>query len=361
MPWGTPDTIPAGTVTNVLQVPDGELWDAIVTGALYELTLAQNFQQIGALTPEQVSERFLDMWEDYLMGLVNLSLADIAIYSTTTPQQTFQLNPDTQLTFEKADGDDIAIFHEADKGVQFLGRGAFGPNSDVENPGQLLFEGTVVNATLDLAEEFGDVSAEQLNLISGQMLINATEGNEFGYISAFDLNATVASGNTQNYGSLYAMAGAFNHRGSGNIQSLTGVLYSARNRSSGYVGIVTGAEISARNQGTGDVDILIGMSTSINNVNAAGAVNNGYGLLVNPLQNNGTMANGYGIKIEDQAGATNTWALKTGVGKVEFGDIINFAGTMGNSTKNPATDAPADWVQIQIGGTTLFVPAYAPS
>jgi len=69
MPWGTPENIPAGTVTKTLRVPDGELWDAIVTGALYELTLAENFQEIGALTPEQVSERFLQMWEEYLMGL----------------------------------------------------------------------------------------------------------------------------------------------------------------------------------------------------------------------------------------------------------------------------------------------------
>jgi len=69
MPWGTPENIPAGTVTKTLRVPDGELWDAIVTGGLYELTLAENFQEIGALTPEQVSERFLQMWEEYLMGL----------------------------------------------------------------------------------------------------------------------------------------------------------------------------------------------------------------------------------------------------------------------------------------------------
>lgn len=41
--------------------------------------------------------------------------------------------------------------------------------------------------------------------------------------------------------------------------------------------------------------------------------------------------------------------------------IINFVGTMGNSTKDPTTDAPADWVQVEIGGTAYYLPAYAAS
>lgn len=38
--------------------------------------------------------------------------------------------------------------------------------------------------------------------------------------------------------------------------------------------------------------------------------------------------------------------------------ILNFTSTMGNSTKDPATQAPADWVQVEIGGTTYYLPAY---
>ena len=41
--------------------------------------------------------------------------------------------------------------------------------------------------------------------------------------------------------------------------------------------------------------------------------------------------------------------------------IVNFTATMGNSTLDPTTDAPADWVEIEIGGTTYYVPAYAAS
>ena len=41
--------------------------------------------------------------------------------------------------------------------------------------------------------------------------------------------------------------------------------------------------------------------------------------------------------------------------------ILEYKGTMGNSALDPATDAPADWVQVVIGSTTYYLPAYAAS
>lgn len=38
---------------------------------------------------------------------------------------------------------------------------------------------------------------------------------------------------------------------------------------------------------------------------------------------------------------------------------MRFNGAMGNSTKVVGTDAPADWVEINIAGTTYYLPAYA--
>lgn len=35
--------------------------------------------------------------------------------------------------------------------------------------------------------------------------------------------------------------------------------------------------------------------------------------------------------------------------------------TMGNSTKNPETDAEDDWIEVMIGGTTYYIPVYAAS
>ncbi len=41
----------------------------------------------------------------------------------------------------------------------------------------------------------------------------------------------------------------------------------------------------------------------------------------------GAVTNLYGIRIEDIAGASNNWALKTGLGKVEFGGTVALTGT----------------------------------
>ena len=50
-----------------------------------------------------------------------------------------------------------------------------------------------------------------------------------------------------------------------------------------------------------------------------------------------------------------------GTAKLKIGTqgLLDFTGTMGNSTKTVGTDAPADWVQVAIGGTTYYLPAYA--
>lgn len=67
MPWITPDgPIPTATVTRTITIPDGILWVGAVNGAIYELTLPANFQPIGDLTPEQVADRFRQMFEEFL-------------------------------------------------------------------------------------------------------------------------------------------------------------------------------------------------------------------------------------------------------------------------------------------------------
>ena len=69
---------------------------------------------------------------------------------------------------------------------------------------------------------------------------------------------------------------------------------------------------------------------------------------------------------ENTAGGTANLLLDLQVGgtaKFTVGNegIVNYNGTMGNSSKDPTTDAPADWVQVEIGGTAYYIPAYAVS
>jgi hypothetical protein len=44
---------------------------------------------------------------------------------------------------------------------------------------------------------------------------------------------------------------------------------------------------------------------------------------------------------------------------VDIAINTEYSWAMGDSAKDPTTEAPADWVQITIGGTTYYLPAYA--
>lgn len=44
---------------------------------------------------------------------------------------------------------------------------------------------------------------------------------------------------------------------------------------------------------------------------------------------------------------------------VQDGGVIDFLWSMGNSTEDPRVTAPTDWIEIKIGGTTRYLPAYA--
>lgn len=94
-------------------------------------------------------------------------------------------------------------------------------------------------------------------------------------------------------------------------------------------------------------------------VKTGNTVNSVFGGYIAPAVVSGTASLVAGLKIGDQTGGTFNYSIYTGTGKVRLGDTINFAGTMGNSTKTVGTDAPADWVEVQIGGTTYYLPAYA--
>jgi len=65
MPYLTPDDSPVGYASFLLFLPvdsGGEpllSYGAIIKGALFELTSADNFEQHGSKTPEEVAEIFL--------------------------------------------------------------------------------------------------------------------------------------------------------------------------------------------------------------------------------------------------------------------------------------------------------------
>jgi len=97
---------------------------------------------------------------------------------------------------------------------------------------------------------------------------------------------------------------------------------------------------------TGSVDAL-----NVSFVQYGGSINEGIGIHVRNFHFGGTLTDQYGIKIKDVTGATNNWAIHTGIGLVEFGDdtIVN-----GKLTVTGAIDPVSVLLSDPAAGTALF-------
>lgn len=108
-----------------------------------------------------------------------------------------------------------------------------------------------------------------------------------------------------------------------------------------------------------------------------------------PTKTTGTLVNLYGVKIESLSlASTINAAIYTGLGILSLGDdivfrqasiisstagdiqlnpavdidiakVTDYTWAMGDSAKDPTSDAPVDWVEVEIAGTVRYLPAYA--
>lgn len=68
----TPDSLEAGTRRRIVALPaDQALWEAI-TGALYSLTIVENWEKDGDATPEETAQFFEEWLADYLDSLEDI-------------------------------------------------------------------------------------------------------------------------------------------------------------------------------------------------------------------------------------------------------------------------------------------------
>lgn len=86
MPYLTPDNSPTSFKCRVLSVPDDIQWRMIVNGVLADLLEAHNFQQFGAVTPEECVAVFSTMFFDYIdsecpMGAIIGEVRSFAFYT----------------------------------------------------------------------------------------------------------------------------------------------------------------------------------------------------------------------------------------------------------------------------------------
>lgn len=84
--WLTPNDIPVNTVCRVLRIPDSLDWIAPVTGAILALQDTFNWEQFGTLTPEEVTERYSQMVNEFLdAGFSNCMIGVVFPYVTNDP------------------------------------------------------------------------------------------------------------------------------------------------------------------------------------------------------------------------------------------------------------------------------------
>lgn len=62
----TPETLPTTTCDRTISIPNDPTLLAAVNAALYSLTLPENWEQYGAITPEQAAEAMQDAFLAYL-------------------------------------------------------------------------------------------------------------------------------------------------------------------------------------------------------------------------------------------------------------------------------------------------------
>lgn len=75
--WITPDEIPENTVCRVLLIPDETEIKAAVNGAICELIYARNWEQVGTVTPEEMSEAMQTMFWAYVESeCITVPIAD---------------------------------------------------------------------------------------------------------------------------------------------------------------------------------------------------------------------------------------------------------------------------------------------
>lgn len=63
--WLTPDSIPSAVTYRALLIPDSVEWVGIVAGAISDLQFPYNWEQFGALTPDECAERMRQMFDEF--------------------------------------------------------------------------------------------------------------------------------------------------------------------------------------------------------------------------------------------------------------------------------------------------------
>ncbi len=145
-----------------------------------------------------------------------------------------------------------------------------------------------------------------------------------------------------------ATGGRFYAEATGDLATVTmGLSSEAGHAGTGMTGPTTIAAFRAdytENWNGGHVGSVIAFDNSYGASTYGGSVDNliGFHAASNQVAGMGTATNSYGLLIDNQAGvATNNWAIKTGTGAVQFGDVLTTTGLVTSGSGLSVADVGA--------------------
>lgn len=213
------------------------------------------------------------------------------------------------------------------------------------------------------------IVAGGINALTLLININAGAASAANYRGFFG-GPIIQAGNVQNYtGEVIGLLAQPEHRGTGTVTRMVGNWNFVRNISTGTITNAIGEWIySIENIGGGVVTNAQGLVIESQTV---GAVRNDAIYTHEGLVHFGDQVEIIGLDAADvqltvrgaaaQAGELQVWEDSAGVNllEVEASGVMDYRWAMGDSTKDPTTDAPDDWVEVKIAGVVRYLPAYA--
>jgi hypothetical protein len=200
----------------------------------------------------------------------------------------------------------------ADTDVQFNDGGAFGGDA------KFLYDKTVGQVAIGSSSGLGGGAlwgATPPVILDVESLITVDTGIAIGIVDYIKVNYGAPSGST-----VIGLAGVANNVTANVVDTLEGAFFSATGNATTEVSGMNG---SGTFTGAGSVAAVRGVNGTATN-GAAGTVVDAVVFDADAIVNSGggSITNAYGLRVGNINTATNNWAIKTGAGKVQFGDQL---------------------------------------
>lgn len=215
---------------------------------------------------------------------------------------------------------------------------AVGNAASVDN-GALLYPGNNFKNVVTIEEEWTALADYENSSLLSYALLNPSSGGSY-YHYNLDSEAVIKSGNSISFAQLfsgYFLAKTFGSGAIGEMNGFTansinsgsagvtiqrGMELNSYNESSGTIGTNYGLAMAASKQGTGAITTNKGIWVFTGNNNATNSITTDATIHIDTPYSAGTMDTHYGLLISDQNIGTTNYAIKTGAGKVTFGDMM---------------------------------------